>query len=81
MKPAVQSNQKNNEEISHHSCQVHGQDQDKEGDLIAPVTGQPQQDELTHPLLFYFTAAWISEDQTKDVKIANRGNLGLESVF
>lgn len=51
MKPAVQSDQKNNEEISHNSHQVHGKDQDKEGNLSPPVTGQSQQNELTHPCL------------------------------
>lgn len=57
MKPAVQSDQKKNEDISHKSHQVHGQDQEKEEDLSFPVTGQSQQNELTHPCLgFIFLA-------------------------
>lgn len=57
MKSVVQSDQKKNEDISHKSHQVHGQDQDKEEDLSLQVTGQPQQNELYHPCLgFIFLA-------------------------
>lgn len=48
---AVQSDQKDNEEVPQHCRQVHDQEQDKKTDLSVPVTGQAQEDKLSHPCL------------------------------
>ena len=72
MKPAVQSDQKKDEDISHNSHQVHGQEQDKEGDLNPPVAWEPQQNELTHPCLCFIPLTHlVSKNWTKDVKMMN----------
>lgn len=48
---AIQSDQKNDEEVPQYCHQVHQQEQDEEGDFSVPVTGQAKEDEFMHPRL------------------------------
>ena len=53
VQPAVQSDKKYYQRGPQHSHQIHGQEQDEEGDLGLPEAGQPQKNELTHPCLVF----------------------------
>ena len=48
---AVQSDQKNNEDVPQQCQQVSDSEQDEESDLGVPVTGQPEENEFSHPSL------------------------------